>query len=178
MLFYYCIYREASVWLAPDGPTYIIEWNFVSGIDDGVQRNPNSGLNAMLYPTCETVSNDPHYHYLFFQCCREGSWGLQRSDGGLCCLCEECSWGDVMRSPPLSPNLKCKYVKHFSYAFMGNGINGKYLLEKSLYLDCPTRYYSADLLAYRYRKYKYRQNTLWLDHLQKCSHNVLVRCTW
>lgn len=44
--------------------------------------------------------------FFFFQCGREGSRGLQRSDGGLCCLCEECCWGDVMRSRPPTSNVR------------------------------------------------------------------------
>lgn len=30
------------------------------------------------------------------QCCREGHGELQRSNGGLCCLCEECGQGNIM----------------------------------------------------------------------------------
>lgn len=58
-----------------------------------------------------------HFCLFVLQHGREGSWGLQRSDGGLRCLCEECNWGDIMRSPPF-PNLKCKAVIKFHSGFI------------------------------------------------------------
>lgn len=57
-----------------------------------------------------------------FQCCRERHWGLQRSDGGLCCLCEECGQGNIMSLLQsrvygfyfIINYLKLAHVKHFT----------------------------------------------------------------